>query len=838
MNRLLNLSDSIHHNFVLVVCVICLSFAVSIAENARASATSDDVIERIQFVLRSTDEHSDSVLRITSIDAREQMLVDAITWKGKRIDVTRDVEFEVQPIGIVSIDSTGLVTPLSRGTAEIHATLAGVLVSKLRVIVESDDSEPPVSFSNQIIPVFTKFGCNSGGCHGKIAGQNGFRLSLLGSEPLEDFEHLVKESRGRRLFPAAPDQSLLLTKGINDVPHGGGQRFLKESTEYRLLRRWIAQGMPFGSSDEPKVDRIIVQPEERMMDAQSSQQLRVLAVYSDGRSEDVTQGTQFESNDVDVVEVSASGLVVCKELTGDAAVMARFQGKVDVFRASIPLQEQVAFEFQPRNEIDVAVLDKLATLRIPPSAPCDDATFLRRVTIDIAGRLPTLEEVEAFLADSSLEKRRLLIDRLLNSPEYADHFANKWMTVLRNRRPSQAHQYASFAFHGWIWSSLHENKPYDQFVKELITASGSMETNPAVAWYREVSDATGRVEDVAQLFLGQRIQCARCHHHPFEKWSQEDYVRMTAFYSLVSRKEGRTGEEPIFFSRTGGASASHPKSGVGLKPAGLDGSPVEQAIYEDPRHYLASWMTSDENPFFAKSLVNRYWKHFFGRGIVDPEDDMRITNPPTNPKLLDALAENFIRSGYDLKQLIREICNSQTYQLHSIASDTNLKDRKCFSRYYPKRMTAEVLLDSLDQVMLTTTSFAGMPRGTKAMQLPDAGFQTYFLTVFGRPEASTACECERGQESNLAQSLHLLNSDEIQKKLSDEGGLAAQFASTSSRPISEKVRELYLRALAREPNADESFRSINYIESKSASREAYEDLVWAVVNSKEFLFNH
>ncbi len=524
---------------------------------------------------------------------------------------------------------------------------------------------------------------------------------------------------------------------------------------------------------------------------------------------------------------------------GDAAIMARYQGKVGVFRVSVPLGAEVPTWPPTRNLVDEHVFAKLKILGIPASGLCDDSTFIRRVTLDIAGRLPTIEEAQQFLADSSETKYDAAVDRLLDSPEYADYFAKKWSAILRNKRDGQGEMFNSFAFHDWLRSSFYENKPYDTLVRELLTASGSVETNPAVAWYREVSNTESRVEDAAQLFLGQRIQCARCHHHPFEKWSQADYFHMSAFFTKVTPKEGATPDQPKFVSRLGNASAQHPKSGQALQPAGLDGDKLELGVIEDPRQGLADWMVAPENPFFARSLANRYWKHFFERGLVEPEDDMRVTNPPANPALLDGLAKHFVDSKYDLKSLVRLICTSSTYRLSSEATEQNLADRTSYSRYYPKRLQAEVLLDAIDQVVGSTTAFEGMPAGTRAVSLPDTSFNSYFLTVFGRPDSASACECERSQEATLAQSLHLLNSNDVQSKLASDASIPAKLATDSSIDHPTHLKGLYMRAFSRQPTEEELQTALSYIERKKANlREAYEDLVWALINSKEFVFNH
>ncbi|MCA9154483.1 MAG: DUF1549 domain-containing protein, partial [Planctomycetales bacterium] len=601
---------------------------------------------------------------------------------------------------------------------------------------------------------------------------------------------------------------------------------------------WIEQGMPYGNDTDPVVTRISVFPEERLMGRESSQQLVVVAYYSDGSAEDVTRMTQFDSNDTEMAEASVTGLVTTAQLTGSVAVMARYQGHVGVFRATVPLGIEVKNLPVASNFIDQEVFKKLTSLGLPASAIADDATFLRRVTIDIAGRLPTLEESEAFLADGTTDRRAKAIDRLLDSTDYAEYFANKWNAILRNKRRQTQDRIATFAFHDWIRSSLHENKPFDQFVREVLTATGEPGKNPPVAWYREVKDQSAQVEDTAQLFLGLRIQCARCHHHPFEKWSQQDYYGFAAFFSRVGRKKGTIANTDRIYHQRGVAQAQNPKTGEQVKPTGL-GSPAEEVGPEDdPRHKLVDWMAADDNPFFAYALVNRYWKHFFGRGLVDPEDDMRVTNPATNPALLEALAQDFIKHDFDLKHLVRTICNSQVYQLSAEPNAWNQNDKQNFSRYYPQRLNAEVLLDAIDQVTGSPTNFGGLPSGTRAVELPDNGFTSYFLTVFGRPEASSACECERSGEANLAQSLHLLNSAEIQGKLTSGSGRAAKMAGDKERDHQTKLRELYLLAFSREPSPEEAAIALAHIEKNEDPKRAYEDIVWALINTKEFLFNH
>ncbi|MCH7987630.1 MAG: DUF1553 domain-containing protein, partial [Planctomycetes bacterium] len=764
---------------------------------------------------------------------------------GQLRDFTHRVKYTAVPAGIVSIDATGLVIPIKDGDAKIQVSGPNGLKAEIPVHVEGFAVQIPINFKNQIVPIFTKLGCNSGGCHGKASGQNGFKLSLLGFYPKDDYEFLVKEDRGRRLFPSSPADSLLLAKATGRSPHGGGKRMDVGSYEYRLLSRWVEQGMPYGLDSDPVVTGIRCLPETRVMDRGSEQQISVLATYSDGSTEDVTRMALLEPNDTDMAETTNTGLIKTLDLAGEVAIMARYQGQVATFRATIPLGAEMKDLPATRNLIDKAVFAKLTLLGIPPSQIADDATFLRRVSIDIAGTMPTAEEAAAFLADKDPAKRDKLIDTLLDSREYADYFANKWNLVLRNKKRKGEDLEGTYAFYRWIWNSLYENKPYDRFVSDILTASGEARFNPAVVWYREVDQVNEQVEDTAQLFLGLRIQCARCHHHPFEKWSQNDYYGLAAFFSRVGKKNvpgatgGRNNRDRRVFHNEGIASAKNPRNGQTLKPTGLGYEPLVIAPDRDPRVYLANWLADKDNPFFAKALVNRYWKHFFSRGIVDPEDDMRATNPPANPELLDKLAKDFIESKFDLKHLIRTICRSSTYQLSSLPNEYNLKDKQNFSRYYPKRLTAEVLYDSFHQVTSSTQGYSGLPAGTKAIELPDPSVGTYFLKVFGQPQGDTACECERSQEANLAQSLHLLNSNEVQQKISGKTGRAAMLAADKDRSHEVKMRELYRWVYSREPNASELKIALAHIAKHEKNpNTAYEDIVWALVNTKEFLFNH
>ena len=711
-------------------------------------------------------------------------------------------------------------------------------------------ADQPVSFVNDVMPLLTKAGCNTGTCHAKAGnGQNGFELSLLGFEPSDDYEHLTRVGRARRLFPAAPDQSLLLRKAAGLVPHGGGIRLKTNSPGYQTLRDWIRQGTPFRSEDDPDLVSIEIVPPQGTLSSGQEQPLKTIATFSDDSTRDVTALALYESNDLGMGTVNEEGVVQALDVPGRFAVMVRYQGKSTAFTASVPLGAEIKDVPTPNNFIDELVFQNLKELGIPPSGVIDDETFLRRVTLDIAGRIPTETERREFLDNESQDRRDELIDRLLATPDYADYFANKWTTLLKNRRDAKSDITSNFAFHAWIRDSLLENKPYDTLVRELLAATGTIIANPAVAWYKRVKEPKEQLEDVAQLFLGVRMQCAQCHHHPFERWSQDDYYGLAAFFSQIGRKPAGLAGEDLIFHKRGFAGSKNVKSGETVRPAALGDSVGDIPQDEDPRLRLADWMASPDNPFFAKAVVNRYWKHFFKRGLIEPEDDIRDTNPPTNPELLAAIEDHFLSNKYDLKELVRVITRSKAYQLSARPNEHNLIDRQNYSRFYPRRMQAEVMLDAIDQVTGSTTSFANLPIGTRAVALPDNSYNNAspFLKVFGRPDSSSVCECERTQSASLAQSLHLINANDIKSKL--RGSRYKELAKPDLSP-EERVAVLYRAAYSREPSSDELEIALAYLNEPRLGKDGkpvseasriqtnVQDLIWALINTKEFLFNH
>jgi hypothetical protein len=792
-------------------------------------------------------------ISLRGADRAARLVVTGLYSNGGARDLTREVAYAAADPAIALVDAGGLVKPAADGSTTIRITAGadGELERTVAVTVASAATDLPINFPNDIVPIFSKHGCNAGGCHGKSGGQNGFQLSLFGFTPQVDYASLTRDSRGRRVSPAAPEHSLLIRKATGVLPHGGGQRFAPGSPDHRLIGRWIRSGLPYGKPDDPTVAGISVYPLARALARGGRQQLAVTATYTDGRSEDVTARAQYSVAEPDYLEVDARGLVSALDVPGQGAVLVRYQGQVAVFRALIPSGGDPSRFPRPaaRNYIDEHVFRKLEALGIPPSGLATDAEFLRRAAIDLCGTLPGAEEAAAFLADPDPGKRRKLVDRLLERPEHASYFALQWADLLRNRRGGEERAAPiTIGFHGWLEESFRTNQPFDRFARAILAAEGSIADNPPVAWYRALENPHAIADDAAQVFLGTRIQCARCHHHPFEKWGQEDYWRFADFFARLDRKHEPVTTRFTVYARRGTSeitddertSASYRKTYRGLKLLG--GADVAEDPDVDPRERLADWLVSPENPFFARAAANRFWKHFFGRGIVEPEDDLRDTNPPSNPELLEALARDFAAGGFDVRRLIRTITDSAAYQLSAVPNELNRADRQNFSRHQPSRLPAEVLLDALDQVTGRKTRFRGVRRDARAIDLPDEGSRGYFLEVFGKPERAAACSCERSGDITLPQVIHLRNSREMEERLRADDGRAARYAR-DPRPLAERIRELFLAAFSRPPSAEEAAAAEQHLArgdgkdgAPGSSRRAWEDLIWALVNTKEFLF--
>ena len=771
-------------------------------------------------------------------DARQQLLVTG-PHGGREQDLTAVAKFRSSNSGIALVRDDGVILPVGDGVAQITATVEN-LESSVEVTVKGAHTSLPLHFNNDIIPLLTKAGCNSGGCHGKQSGQNGFKLSVFGHDATADYESLIHEGRGRRLFPAVPAQSLLLAKATNRVPHGGGRRLEEDSIEYRRLLRWVVSGVPKGVDDAVQVVRIEVHPRQRVMTERSRQQLLVTAHYSDGSLRDVTHETLYSSNDDTLAQVDSRGRVATTMLAGEAAIVARYREQVASSRITVPLNQDLAIpaelaKWNRSHFIDRLVADKWEQLHLFPSFEADDATFHRRVFLDLIGKLPAPAEVATFLADTHPDKRVQLVDRLLSRPEYADYWALKWADLLRINREDLGARPA-YQYHQWLRKSLQQNQPYDQFLRELLTAQGSNERNGAVNFYTAFPAPNDLSIAVSQVFLGVRLECARCHHHPYEKWGQDDFYGLAAFFPRVQKKKG-VGAELVFFVGDKGE-VRHPRTNAIVPPHVLLGVPWDSATHSDPRHFLADWMTAPQNPFVARTLVNRVWAQLMGRGLVEPIDDMRDTNPSTNEPLLMALAQDFVTQRFDVRQLIRTITTSRVYGLSSQPNVSNARDTQNYSRAYRKRLGAEVLLDAVSDVTGDAHSFSGMPPGTRAVQLWDHRLPSSFLDTFGRPQRKTVCQCERVSETSLGQVLHLMNAPVVSDKISSPAGRASSLAA-SERSVDDIIVELYLATFGRPPrDAELSAARTAFAAEGSTRRSAAEDVLWALLNSAEFVLNH
>ncbi len=762
-------------------------------------------------------------------EASQQLLVTELADQTTR-DRTRDVAFAVRNPEIVSVNERGVVFPLREGRTVIDVQ-HGTNTQSISVDVHGLAAPPAVSFEHEVIPILTKSRCNSGGCHGKAEGKAGFKLSVFGFDPRADYEAITAEGRTRRLFQPAPAGSLLLRKASAEMPHGGGRKIPKGSLGYRRLLRWVAEGAPF-EGQSAQVASIELEPREAVLTAGQQHQIRVTAIDSAGNRRCVTAEAEYESNAPLIAEPDRLGLIQAGQIPGEAAILVRYMGQVAVCRITSP-QPGVEFTRPPaENFIDELVWDKLERLGIQPSDLCDDATFLRRVYLDTIGMLPTVDEARQFLEDSAPDKRAKLIDRLLARPEYADYWAMKWSDLLRVDRDKIKPQ-GAVAVTRWLRSQILQNRPYDELVRDIITAQGDTYAEGPASFYTVLDDPEKLSRSISQLFLGVRIECAQCHHHPFEKWGQDDYFALAGFFTGVKKKSLPGGNQAVF-SR-GGADLKHPRTGKPVPARPLGGTATDFSKIVDRRRLLADWMSHPENPFFARAIANRLWAHYFGRGLVEPVDDLRATNPATNEPLLSKL-EGHLRDGrYDLKAFTRTLLNSRVYQLSFQTNAGNQHDAQNFSHARPKALPAEVLLDAICQATAVPEKFPGLPSGVRAVQVWDNRQTSYFFTIFGRPVRASVCECERSNEPSIAQALHLMNSPEILSKIQSRTGRAGILAGADAEPR-KVIEELTLATLSRYPTGQEYELLLQRFEQNDR-RAAAEDVLWILLNSKEFIYN-
>lgn len=852
------------------------------------------------------------------------LLVTAISRDGTPMDVTAQAKFSSGNPQIVSVASNGVCHAKGDGAAEIIVEFGGKS-RRVPVTVSGSAVRRAPSFRQDIEPVLTRAGCNMGACHGKLAGQNGFKLSLRGYAPELDYAWLITDVTGRRINPAFPDESLLLLKALGKVPHEGRQRFGEGSRYHRTLRDWIAARCPGPDTNETDAVRLELLPGSRVLRLGETQQLLARAHYADGSARDVTWLAQFFSNDENTASVTSDGLV--KALRhGETAVRAHFQGQVEVITITIPYTNRIAPRdfVKHHNAVDAAVFAKLKALRLPPSVDCDDATFLRRVSLDLAGTLPTPEQVRAFAADKSRDKRAKLVDQLLASPEFTDYWTLQFADLLQNRK-ERDHDVRGAkgvrAFHAWLRGEIAANRPWNQLAREILTARGSVNEHPEIGYFVYNVGEKRNIEEsetpdaVAQAFLGTRIGCARCHNHPLEKYTQDDFYHFAAFFSKVQMKRSgpeqggatlkvgtreeeeqqkRLDEAEKSFTeateaergaslramqrdaqsdaprsaKAGGdelekaqkkmaeqrkkleearlqlqkvsakmPTVMQPRTRKPMQPQPLDRTAFEFEPGQDPRERLADWMTDPKNPHFSGAMVNRLWKHFMGVGLVEPVDDLRVSNPPSNPELWKLLNAEFVRGGYDLRHLMRLILNSRAYQLASASRPGNETDKKFYSHYYARRLPAEVMLDAIARATGVPDEFKGYPVGTRAVQLAEPGVSSYFLSLFGRSDRVTACACERNGEVTLPQLLHLQNGDATVKKVrAEDGRLKALLKEHADDD--ELIAQLYLTTLCRRPSVEELASVRKALGPGDEREESFRDLFWALLNSKEFAFNH
>ncbi len=799
---------------------------VLLAALAVPSQADEPAVDRI-------DLYPPEVQLNTKLD-RQRVIVVATRSDGVTRDVTAEAELSLADAAVARLENATLY-PAGGGNTVLRAKFGGQ-TAEVPLAVVGPELERPISFQLDVMPVFLRAGCNTGGCHGSARGQDGFRLSLFGFDPQGDYHRITREIGFRRINLALPRESLLLEKSIGAVPHTGGKRFDTESEYYRTLLAWLQAGAPDDEGEVPAVTGIEIFPPAMVIEGQGeAQQMIVRASYADGSDRDVTDLAVFLSNNDNSAPVDPEGRVTAAK-RGEAFVSARFETKtvgsqVLVLPAGL---EYTPPKAEPVNYIDELVNAKLRKLRIEPSGLCSDEVFLRRVTVDITGLLPSVEKYNAFMADKSPDKRARLVDELLARKEFAEIWAMKWGELLMVRSTNQLSYKSMFLYSNWLADQIAADVPVDEIIRRLLSSRGGTFSNPATNFYQVERDTLKTAENVAQSFMGIRVQCAQCHNHPFDRWTMDDYYAFASFFSQIGRKPAEDYREQIVYNR-GSGEVRHPVDNRVMVPKFLGGDTPEMQG-RDRREVLAEWLTAPDNPYFAPNIANRIWAHFFGIGIIEPVDDMRISNPPSNPELFETLGGKLVEYDYDFKRLVRDICNSQTYQRASRANPSNAHDDRNFARARVRRLRAEVLLDCVSQVTETKDKFRGLPLGARAVQVADGSTSNYFLTTFGRTARESVCACDVKTDPTLSQALHLLNGTTVENKIRAGGGVKRLLDEGKSPE--EVVRNLYVRCLCRPPDAETVGKLLDELPQGESPQQRLEDVFWALLNSREFLFSH
>jgi hypothetical protein len=799
-----------------------------------ADAAADPAIKKIEVFPKSvtleTKEDFHKIIVIAYFD-------DAATR-----DITRQAKLALGDPSLVTLKET-TISPVKDGSTELKVTYRG-LTNTIPIVVKNATAERPVSFQLDVMPVLTSAGCNTGSCHGAASGKDGFHLSLYGFDPHGDHFRITNELPGRRINFAVPEESLMVTKAVGDVPHTGGKLFLKGSAAHKILVEWIRNGAVIDDDDKiPHPTSITLEPPQLVLKGEDIQiPFTVRAAYSDGTDRDVTTLSSFTSSNDNSAAIDKHKRIAISKKRGEAFLLARFHTFTEGSQGIVipETTKYVRPEIAPANYIDTAVLEKLNKLRIVPAELCSDTDFLRRVYLDVIGKLPTTEERAAFLADANPKKREALVDQLISRKEFAEMWTMKWAELLQirtfNDGPKQVSYKAALNYYNWLRDKIAANTPFNEIMRDLLGSQGGTFSEPATNFFQIEQDVLKLTENVAQVFMGTRIQCAQCHNHPFDRWTMEDYYGFASFFAQVKRKNAEDPRERIVFDADGEVPHLLTKKPV---PPKFLGGPSPDLKNQTRRQALAGWLTAADNPWFARNVANITWSHFFGIGIVNPVDDMRITNPASNPELLDALSKHFVEYNFDLRKLVRDICTSRTYQMSSQTNETNATDDRNFSHSLIRRIRAEVLLDAISQVTNTPNKFKGLPLGAHATQIADGNTSNYFLTTFGRASRATVCSCEVKLEPNLSQALHLLNGDNTHNRI-NQGKLIPPML-TAKKSHQEIIEQLYLTTLCRPPTEGETknlLEALKTAKEEKDAREILNDIFWAILNSKEFIFNH